>query len=45
MTKCPACDYEYKGKRKIVRRPGAPEICGRCGDVYPKASELRGSAS
>ncbi len=22
MPKCPACGYEYKGKRKVVRKPG-----------------------
>lgn len=36
MTQCPACGYEYTGKRKVVRKPDAPEIClcERCGYAW-----------
>lgn len=30
--------YEYKGKRKVIRTSGAPEICGRCGNVFMRKS-------
>ena len=42
MTKCPACGYEYKGKRKVERKPGQPEICGQCGNQWvPKRGGRR----
>jgi len=34
MTKCPACGYKYKGKRKVVRTTGALEVYGRCSEAW-----------